>query len=82
MSASQPEYFTDIQQFYQGGLRHQPIAFVPEGSRKGRSKRPSNSSYNNASFPYVDRLYDYDDQNYAICDKDCGWCGHCGDGII
>ncbi|CAF9933876.1 hypothetical protein IMSHALPRED_009505 [Imshaugia aleurites] len=21
------------------------------------------------------------DENYAVCDKDCGWCGHCMDGI-
>ncbi|KAF8850613.1 hypothetical protein BDZ45DRAFT_679673 [Acephala macrosclerotiorum] len=22
------------------------------------------------------------DQNWGLCDKDCGWCGHCGDGIL
>ncbi|MCJ1436892.1 hypothetical protein MMC27_006274 [Xylographa pallens] len=22
-----------------------------------------------------------DDQNYGACDKDCGWCGHCMDGL-
>ena len=21
-----------------------------------------------------------DDQDWALCDKDCGWCGHCADG--
>lgn len=21
-------------------------------------------------------------QDWALCDKDCGWCGHCGDGIL
>lgn len=21
-------------------------------------------------------------QNWALCDSDCGWCGHCADGII
>ena len=25
-------------------------------------------------------FYD-DDQDWAFCDKDCGWCGHCGDGV-
>ncbi|KAF2123216.1 hypothetical protein BDV96DRAFT_481420 [Lophiotrema nucula] len=23
-----------------------------------------------------------DDQNWALCDKECGWCGHCADGIL
>ena len=24
---------------------------------------------------------DWDDnQDWALCDKDCGWCGHCADG--
>ena len=22
-----------------------------------------------------------DDQNWALCDKDCGWCGHCADNV-
>ncbi|KAH7071897.1 hypothetical protein BKA63DRAFT_516579 [Paraphoma chrysanthemicola] len=22
-----------------------------------------------------------DDQDWVLCDKDCGWCGHCGDGV-
>ena len=21
-------------------------------------------------------------EDYGLCDKDCGWCGHCGDGIL
>jgi hypothetical protein len=24
---------------------------------------------------------DDDDQDWALCDKDCGWCGHCADGV-
>ncbi|KAF1846090.1 uncharacterized protein K460DRAFT_377383 [Cucurbitaria berberidis CBS 394.84] len=22
-----------------------------------------------------------DDQDWGLCDKDCGWCGHCADGV-
>jgi hypothetical protein len=25
--------------------------------------------------------WDDDDQNWALCDKDCGWCGNCTDGL-
>ncbi|KAH9879754.1 hypothetical protein J1614_001777 [Plenodomus biglobosus] len=21
------------------------------------------------------------DQDWVVCDKDCGWCGHCGDDV-
>lgn len=23
-----------------------------------------------------------EEQDWSICDKDCGWCGYCGDGIL
>ncbi|MCJ1472626.1 hypothetical protein MMC13_001275 [Lambiella insularis] len=26
-------------------------------------------------------LYDMEDLNYGLCDTDCGWCGHCMDGV-
>jgi len=26
-------------------------------------------------------VWDDDDQDWALCDEDCGWCGHCADGI-
>ena len=29
-----------------------------------------------------ERSWPVDDEDYSICDKDCGWCGHCGDGIL
>jgi hypothetical protein len=22
------------------------------------------------------------DENWALCDKECGWCGHCADNIL
>jgi len=69
---------TITQSTYQGELRYQPVAFVPEGSRKSKSRRPATPSYEKAS----STVYDDNEQNYAICDKGCGWCGHCGDGII
>lgn len=23
-----------------------------------------------------------EEQNWGLCDKDCGWCGHCMDGVM
>ena len=31
------------------------------------------------SFSYDSLGYD---QDYSVCDKDCGWCGHCMDGVF
>ena len=47
------------------------------GGGKGKSKHPSTSAYSNISFR--DDMYAKD---WSICDKDCGWCGRCGDGIL
>jgi hypothetical protein len=22
------------------------------------------------------------DEDWSLCDKDCGWCGHCADGVV
>lgn len=30
---------------------------------------------------HVRTVWDDDDQDWALCDKDCGWCGHCADGV-
>jgi hypothetical protein len=68
------------------GLRDKPIAFVKVGAsppakswRKGRNpyqlKQPKTvySSFRS----YISDMGD----NYSLCDKDCGWCGHCADYI-
>ncbi|CAD6567131.1 MAG: hypothetical protein ASARMPRED_000510 [Alectoria sarmentosa] len=26
-------------------------------------------------------VFSLEDENYGLCDKDCGWCGHCMDGL-
>jgi hypothetical protein len=85
-SVSSPCYLTDLCQFHAGELRYQPVVFVPERGenggkdRKGRPKRSLASPYSDVSSRYA--LDDGNEQNWALCDKDCGWCGHCGDGII
>jgi exonuclease 3'-5' domain-containing protein 1 len=62
------------------------IAIVPEGGGKGKpkvgggkgkSKHPSTFAYSDVSFQ--DSLYAKD---WSVYDKDCGWCGRCGDGIL
>lgn len=72
--------FTDNIQVQSERLWQTPIVFVPEGSkkqRKSKAKQPSASLSNTNQTCNM-----FDDQNWALCDKDCGWCGHCGDGII
>jgi hypothetical protein len=27
------------------------------------------------------RVAQDDDQDWVLCDKDCGWCGHCADSV-
>ncbi|MCJ1384307.1 hypothetical protein MMC17_007423 [Xylographa soralifera] len=42
-----------------------------------------NGSSLSQSFYYEDSVsyMDNDDQNYGACDNDCGWCGHCMNGL-
>ncbi|KAE8441679.1 hypothetical protein EG329_004552 [Mollisiaceae sp. DMI_Dod_QoI] len=56
-----------------------------------RKKRTGNSSTGTSNTVYgmwklnpnTGRMMDMgEDQNSGLCDKDCGWCGHCGDGIL
>ncbi|KAH7042707.1 hypothetical protein B0J12DRAFT_673859 [Macrophomina phaseolina] len=61
-----------------------------KGSRKsrGKSKKSGGGAAGVASHSYG---YTYDPysygtgyggcEDYSICDKDCGWCGHCMDGV-
>ena len=75
-----------------GSLRHLPVPFVREGesAEKGTKKktRSRGSIGNTASRSYrvwsPNTGYWYSDvgSNHGLCDKDCGWCGHCADGIL
>jgi len=32
-------------------------------------------------YPNTGQMMNFlEDQDWALCDKDCGWCGHCNDG--
>ena len=58
-------------------------ATIPSSSKKGKPKyRPSGKSsrYTTPTAQPLGHLYE-GDFNYGICDKDCGWCGHCMDGV-
>ena len=79
-------------------LRHLPVPFVREGESaekdtkkkmmKKKKTRSRGSIGNTASRSY--RVWSpntgdwYSDvgSNHGLCDKDCGWCGHCADGIL
>jgi hypothetical protein len=30
---------------------------------------------------YTVSKFSDNDQDWVLCDKDCGWCGHCGDAV-
>ncbi|KAL9098694.1 MAG: hypothetical protein Q9187_009615, partial [Circinaria calcarea] len=46
---------------------------VPRGYSVYDPKYTSETAYGTS--------YMIDDQNWGLCDKDCGWCGHCMDGV-
>ncbi|SCN68055.1 uncharacterized protein FFB20_02868 [Fusarium fujikuroi] len=75
--------------------RYPPIRFVKAGTsikhirRKWKGgKLTKNGSgtgpempqlrVNEYGKPYVSGL---DDEDWSLCYKDCGWCGHCADGV-
>lgn len=70
---------TDKRQPGDGNLWQRPIAFVPEGSRKGRKGKAKGMSIPSSTGPQADW---FEEQNWALCDKDCGWCGHCAEGVL
>jgi hypothetical protein len=66
------------------GLRNMPIAFVREGQdtanmvggkRRKRGKTRQSYQVFSSSGDYYSDVGD----NHSLCDKDCGWCGHCAD---
>ncbi|SCV58489.1 uncharacterized protein FFB14_15679 [Fusarium fujikuroi] len=75
--------------------RYPPIKFVKAGTSikdirrkwKGR-KLTKNGSGTGPEMPQL-RVTEYgkpyvsglDDEDWSLCDKDCGWCGHCADGV-
>ncbi|RMY26242.1 hypothetical protein D0867_00177 [Hortaea werneckii] len=59
--------------------RHLPIKFVREGERVSRGKGNYHSVLVQSDGAASGLA---EEQNWALCDKDCGWCGHCGDGVL
>jgi hypothetical protein len=65
-------------------------SFVAEGSKPKKKKARKRSSQkigqgshatwevNQNTGHTMDLL---EDQDWMLCDKDCGWCGHCADGF-
>lgn len=67
------------------------ISFIAEGSkskkkktRKGTSLKIGQGSHSSSKInPNTGRIMNLlEDQNWALCDKDCGWCGHCAEGFL
>lgn len=68
-------------------LWRKPVTFVGAGNKtggKGREKKKSKTSMASGSYRvwsasgecYSDVGYDH-----SLCDKDCGWCGHCAESV-
>lgn len=64
-------------------------SFIAEGTkpkkkttRKGASLNLGQGSYSSSKVnPNTGQMMNLlEDQDWALCDKDCGWCGHCADG--
>jgi hypothetical protein len=65
-----------------------PSILVQGGTKTGKkTKKPSSDNGSNkgggsgfSSENHEDAYVVYnEDQYWALCDKDCGWCGHCAD---
>jgi hypothetical protein len=63
--------------------------FVAEGSRpktkktrKGTALKSDRGSFLSSKLnPLTGQMMNLlEDEDWALCDKDCGWCGHCAEG--
>ncbi|KAI7479415.1 hypothetical protein KC367_g4997 [Hortaea werneckii] len=63
----------------EGRLRLQPVDFVRQGARSRKGKGSHQSVKPRPDGPVAGMTAE---QDWALCDKDCGWCGHCGDGVL
>ncbi|KAM0263426.1 hypothetical protein ACHAQJ_001282 [Trichoderma viride] len=69
-------------------LWQRPIPFVRAGTEAKNTKRARGSKSKTGSTSgnrgiWSDSGTWYPDvgDNHALCDKDCGWCGHCAEGV-
>ncbi len=54
-----------------------PVKFVPAGWSKGRNSGPTGSLKVNSITGQLMNMHF--DEDWSLCDKDCGWCGHCAE---
>jgi hypothetical protein len=65
-----------------------------KASQSQKTKSSNNSNNSKDSYYSSSTRYEYkftqdgrayilglDDEDWGLCDKDCGWCGHCADGV-
>ncbi|KAK9445314.1 uncharacterized protein VB005_00423 [Metarhizium brunneum] len=74
------------------GLRCWPVTFVKEGQAKekkkkgtGKGKGKGNGSASHRSYGVYSgsgQWYSDVGDDHSLCDKDCGWCGHCAEGVL
>lgn len=56
----------------------------PGGAKSKKSKKRTTGTASRGWGEGGGRSWSADmmeDQNWALCDKDCGWCGHCAEGV-
>lgn len=57
-----------------------PVNFVPAGWSNGRDSGPTGRWKVDG---ITERLMDMDlDEDWTLCDKDCGWCGQCAESVV
>ncbi|KAK5102658.1 hypothetical protein LTS08_003458 [Lithohypha guttulata] len=59
-------------------LRYQPVTFVKAEDpklKKNENKKKKASNVGQGATPAMETYHE--DLDWALCDKDCGWCGHC-----
>jgi hypothetical protein len=59
------------------------MAFVREGQHKKKKKGHKGSANGQSYGLYSGSGQWYPDvgDDHSLCDKDCGWCGHCADNV-
>lgn len=86
-SASRRIYSTPVAFVKEGSMPDKP---KPKPKKKKSKKRATGTGGGPSSTsdpiwkvnPLTGNMMDMiENENYGLCDKDCGWCGHCMDGV-
>ncbi|OQN95562.1 hypothetical protein B0A48_18497 [Cryoendolithus antarcticus] len=72
--------FAKYRQASGNGLWKRPVSFVPDGGKDRRQSSTKRALATSSST--LSASHGFLIEDHALCDKDCGWCGHCADNIL